>query len=78
MDWMITDCPISTLQFQFKSGDLVEHNDRESWSFSVWGEDDVFHEISQVQPLKLSLLLNLAQSNGKPLPVSSYTERTVM
>ena len=38
----------------------------------------MFHEISQVCPHKFSLLLNVAQSSGKPLPVGSYTERTVM
>ena len=42
------------------------------------GEDEVFHEISQVCPHKLALLLNVAKSNGKPLPVGSYTERMVM
>ena len=44
----------------------------------MWREDDVFHEISQVCPHNLSLLLNVAQSSGKQLPVSSYTERTVI
>ena len=37
------------------------------------GEDDVFHEISQVYPHNLSLLLSVAQISGKPLPVGSYT-----
>ena len=49
-DLVITDCSIQTLLFQFKSGDSVRYNDRESRSFSVLGEDDVFHEISQVHP----------------------------
>ena len=40
--------------------------------------DDVFHDISQVHPHNLSLLLSVAQSTGRPLPVGSYTERTVM
>ena len=35
------------------------------------------HEISQVCPHKFSLLLNVAQGNGKPLPMGSRTERTV-
>ena len=42
-----------------------------------WEEDDIFHEISQVCPHQLSLLLNAAQRSGKPLPAGSYTERTV-
>ena len=37
-------------------------------------EDDIFHESSQVCPHKPSLLLNATQSNGRPLPVDSYTE----
>ena len=40
------------------------------------GEDDVFHEMSQVYPHKLSLLLNMVQSNEKPLPVGSYIENS--
>ena len=42
------------------------------------GEDDVFHEIIQAWPHKHSPLLNVTQSNGKPLSVGSYTERMVM
>ena len=42
------------------------------------GEDNVFHEISQIFQHQLSLLLNMAQSNRKPLPVGCYTERMVM
>ena len=41
------------------------------------GKDEVFPEVSQVCLHKLSLLLNVAQSYGKPLPVGSYTERMV-
>ena len=47
-------------------------------SFLFVEQDDVFHEISQVHPHNLSLLLNVAQNCGKPLPVGSYTERTVI
>ena len=43
----------------------------------MWGKDDNFHKISQVHPHKLSLLINVTQSNGKLLPVGSYTERMV-
>ena len=44
----------------------------------MWGQDGIFHEISQVPPHKYSLLLNAAQSSMESLPVGSYTERTVM
>ena len=44
----------------------------------MWeGEDHIFHEICEIHPHKLPLLLNVAQSNGKPLPLGSYTERMV-
>ena len=41
------------------------------------GIDDIFHEISQVSPHNLLLLLSVAQSSGKQLAVGSYTERSV-
>ena len=45
---------------------------------SLCGEaDDNLHEISQVCPHKLSLLINVTQSNGKSLPMDSYTERMI-
>ena len=44
----------------------------------MWGGDDVFHEISQVFPHTLSLLLSVAKSNGKLIPVGSNTERSLM
>ena len=40
-------------------------------------EDDVFHKTNQVQPQNLSLLIDVIQSSGKSLPVSSYTDRLV-
>ena len=42
------------------------------------GGDFVFHQISQVCPHKLLLLLTVTQISGKPLEVGSYTERTVI
>ena len=42
------------------------------------GGDDVFHETNQVQLHSLSLLLNVVQSSGKPLPLGSYSERLVL
>ena len=44
---------------------------------SLCVERDVFHEISQICPHNLSLLLSVAQSSGKPLLVGSFTERSV-
>ena len=41
------------------------------------GKDDNLHEIRQVHPHKLSFLINVTQSNGKPIPMGSYTERMV-
>ena len=52
---------------------------RETVDPSLCGrKDDILHEISQVHAHELSLLLNVAQSNGKPLLMGSYTERTVI
>ena len=47
MDLVITAL-IKTLKFQFRRRILVGYNDRKSRFFSMWGEDDGFHEISHL------------------------------
>ena len=59
----------SSLEEEFYLGTMTETSD----SSLCVGADDVFHEISQFCPHNLSLLLTVAQSSGKPLPVGSYT-----